>query len=281
LNKIDTPQPIYLFFILLFSIQIYYFFIDFFISGLFSYYGFTFEISVILIGILFIHGLILLTLYQLYIGIIHRKAWARKFTMFYLIWASLWALWGIIVGNNIIIHLTVLILYLLMIIYLTTPSVQLYFNKIYRYGKYILYTKLVTLRSGLRLPIYFFSSKPPKSGHPTALPEGYIVKENEKSHMPYLKKSKATSHQKKTEKSTKKQHNESIDTIYIVNDRHDNNHDHAWAIKSHTKVYSHARTKQKAIQLARNLARKHNARVLVQNTNGKFSYGFTPRPQKK
>lgn len=239
--------------------------------------------GIVLISIFIVHGLILLTLFQLHQGIIHRKAWARKFTMFYLAWASLWALWGIIVGNNIIVHLIVLFIYVVMIFYLTTPTVQTYFKKIFRYGKYILYTKIVTLRSGLQLPIYFFSSKTPKSGHPTSLPEGYTVKENKKSHMPYLKKNQDTPKTKKEsspkKKETKKE--EPVEIIYVVNNDHDKDHDEPWVIKSHTKIYKHANTKQKAIQIARDLARKLKARVLVQNANGKFSYGFKPRTLKK
>ena len=172
-----------------------------------------------------------------------------------------------------------------MIFYLTTPTVRVYFKKIFKYGKYVLYTKLVTLRSGLQLPIYFFSSKTPKSGHPTSLPEGYTVKENEKSHMPYLKKKqtqlKAKKQSKSTAKKIEKKEEEPVEIIYVVNNGHDKDHDEPWVVKSHTKIYKHATTKQKAIQIARDLARKLKARVLVQNANGKFSYGFKPRTPKK
>ena len=213
---------------------------------------------------------------------IQRKPWTRKFTIFYLIWASLWAIWGLAIGNNILVHVVLLILYILMIFYLTTSTMQWYFKKIFRYGKYVLYTKLVTLRSGLQLPIYFFSQKTPKSGRPTDLPEGYTVKENQKSHMPYLKKKEHETTQT-TKRKVKKQsttQEEKPDTIYVVNNDHDTDHSEPWIIKSHTKTYEYVATKQKAVEKARTLARKLKARVLVQNIHGKFTYGFTPRTPK-
>lgn len=75
---------------------------------------------------------------------------------------------------------------------MNTTEVKQYFIRLFRYGKYVLYTRMVVLRSGVRLPIFFFSSHTPKSGYATSLPQGYIVKENETSHMPYLKKEKQT-----------------------------------------------------------------------------------------
>lgn len=273
----------YLFFIILFILQFYYFFIDFFLFGLFAHYGYSLGLSIVLIGILLIHGLIFYTILQLYKGMSNREPWTRKFTMFYLVWASLWAIWGLAVGNNSIVHLSLLIIYILMIFYLNTPLAQLYFERIYRYGKYILYTKLVTLKSGLKLPIYFFSWKTPKSGHPTSLPDGYTVKENQKSHMPYLKKIDTRVNPKKQESTDEETlEQESIsDIIFVVNNGSDKNHTEPWVVKSHTKIYDHVKTKQKAIQIARQVARTLHARVLVQNTNGKFSYGFTPRPRKE
>lgn len=213
-----------------------------------------------------------------------REPWTRKFTIFYLAWASLWALWGLIIGNNIVVHTLLLLLYLVMIFYLTTPIAQWYFKKIFVYGKYMLYTKLVTLRSGLNLPIYFFSWKTPKSGYPTSLPDGYTVKENKNSHMPYLKKVRSETQQEKQANTTMmKTENETIsEVIYVVNNGHDDHDDHddkSWVIKSNTTIYDYSQTKQQAIQIARTIARKLNARVLVQNLNGKFSYGFTPKPK--
>jgi hypothetical protein len=194
--------------------------------------------------------------------------------MFYLGWASLWSIWGLIVGNNILVHSILLLIYISMILYLTTLSVRWYFKKIYRYGKYILYTKIVTLKSGLQLPIYFFSRKQPKSGHPIDLPEGYTVEENKKSHMPYLKKTKNEYKQNKKSSSNRQK---TTKIIYVVNNRMDKNHQEPWTIKSHTKTYNYVHTKQRALQMARTIARRLKARVMVQNVNGKFSYGFTPK----
>ncbi len=265
-------QKTYLFFIILFIIQFYYFFIDFFITGLFSHYGYSVQASLMLVGILFTHGIILIALIYIYYGISLRKTWTRKFTIFYLGWASLWALWGLLVGNNPLIHLLILLFSLTMIFYLTTPAAQAFFTQIYRYGKYILYTRIVYLKSGMKIPIYFFSSHPPKSGHPTSLPEKYAVFENPRSHMPYLKKkhTSTSKNQNITPVSPKK-------VLYVVNNSNQSALKGQWSIRSKQKIISNHRTKQTAIKKARYLARKQQARVLVQNTNGRFSYGFKPR----
>lgn len=58
----------------------------------------------------------------------------------------------------------------------------------YKYGRYTLYSRYVTLKNGKKMPFYFFSKKKPKSGKPSPLPKKYVVKENQRSHMPYLRK---------------------------------------------------------------------------------------------
>jgi hypothetical protein len=50
-----------------------------------------------------------------------------------------------------------------------------------------------------------------------------------------------------------------------------------WAVRSHGKFYSHHKTKEKAIEEARKIAKKRDATVMVQNTDGTFSMGFKPR----
>jgi hypothetical protein len=50
-----------------------------------------------------------------------------------------------------------------------------------------------------------------------------------------------------------------------------------WAVRSHGKFFSHHKTKEKAIEEARKIAKKRDATVLVQNTDGTFSTGFKPR----
>jgi len=52
---------------------------------------------------------------------------------------------------------------------------------------YTLYKKDVELRSGKVQTIYFFSKRKPKSGTPSPLPDGYEVRMNERSGMPYLR----------------------------------------------------------------------------------------------
>jgi len=50
-----------------------------------------------------------------------------------------------------------------------------------------------------------------------------------------------------------------------------------WAVRSHGKIFSHHKTKEKAIEEARKIAIERDATVMVQNTDGTFSDGFKPR----
>jgi hypothetical protein len=50
-----------------------------------------------------------------------------------------------------------------------------------------------------------------------------------------------------------------------------------WAVRSHGKIFSHHKTKENAINEARKIAKKRDATVMVQNTDGTFSDGFKPR----
>lgn len=271
MNEFLLNKKMRLFLLILFVIEMYYFFIDFFISGLFSYYGYSLSLGMAIIGILFTHGILLIALIILSYGVLNRKPWARKFAILFLIWASMWNIWGIAVGNNILGNFILLIIYILMIFYLTTPEVRQYFAKIFHYGKYILYTKIVTLKSGLKLPIYFFSIKTPKGGKTTTMPNGYIVKENKKSHMPYLKKKHK---EKPYAKSEIKKIHPKVKTLYVVYSAHSKYPNQIWVVRSHKKIFSKHKTKENAIKKARMLARKRHARIMVQNAHGKFSYGL-------
>ena len=276
----QTPDlNMYLFLFILYAIEIFFFFIGFFTTGLFYHYGFSLgNVSIILfIGLLLIHGIILYSLYLLSYGIIQKKIWARKFTMFFLIWASLWTIWSILIGNNILINAIILICYIMLLLYLTTPIVAVYFSEFYNYGKYILYTRMVKLKSGLILPIFFFSSHHPHSGKPTQLPKGYLVKENPTSHMPYLKKERLNLSKNKTISESSTNNNRPV--IYVVNHSKDPHYQEKWACRSNQRILSQHQTKKEALKHARILAQKRKARILVQNTHGKFIYGFKPRLQ--
>jgi len=50
-----------------------------------------------------------------------------------------------------------------------------------------------------------------------------------------------------------------------------------WSVRENGKVYSNHRTKKKAIEEARKVARKFNAIVKVQNMDGLFNKSFKPR----
>jgi hypothetical protein len=143
----------------------------------------------------------------------------------------------------------------------------------YQYGTYSLYTQIVTLKSGLQIPIYFFSSHIPKNGHQTTLPDGYIVKENKKSHMPYLQKKALNT---SIEKSQDKNKDHIHPVIYVINNPQTDTKKESWAVCQHKKILSTHPTKQLAIDKAREVAEQQKATVMVQNTNGRFSYGFKP-----
>ncbi|HEC95115.1 MAG TPA: DUF2188 domain-containing protein [Thermoplasmatales archaeon] len=175
------------------------------------------------------------------------------------------------------------------------PYLEKYYPDAYKYGKYTLYKRTVTLKSGKTLTIYFFSEHKPKSGTPSPLPEGYVVGINPRSKMPYLKK-KGTRREpekvrnEKTVSSKKVRSGNSMEetssrkpsnVIYVVNRPQPGHVRGDWAVRSHGKIYSHHRTKQTAIREARRIAREKEATVMVQNTDGTFSMGFKPRPKKR
>lgn len=79
----------------------------------------------------------------------------------------------------------------------------------------------------------------------------------------------------------KKKHRKPSNVIYVVSKPQPGQVKGDWAVRSHGKIYSHHRTKENAIKTAREIARKKEATVLVQNTDGTFSEGFKPRSKTK
>jgi len=187
----NMPFGISLFLVFLIFIEIYYFFYDFLTEGLFAHYGYVLaDLSSIpyLLVLLFLYILVGFALFTITYGFILRRHWARKFAIIYVLWAALWPLWGLLVGNNVWLHFIFLIVYILTIYYLMTSYVIKYFVDVFTYGEYTLYTREVELNSGRIVTIYFFSKHVPKSGTPSPMPEGYEVGINERSNLPYLQK---------------------------------------------------------------------------------------------
>ncbi len=60
----------------------------------------------------------------------------------------------------------------------------------YTYKGYNLFEREITTKNGTKRRIKFFSKKKPENAKPINLPKGYIVKENKKTKVPYLKKKK-------------------------------------------------------------------------------------------
>ena len=150
---------------------------------------------------------------------------------------------------------------------------------VYKYGDYTLYTRKVKLVRGNEVDIYFFSGHKPKSGKACSMPEGYEVGINKRSNMPYLKKKgkRKTTKVVETKIETSESKRKPANVIYVVSKPQPGEVRGDWAVRSHGKIYSHHKTKETAIKEARKVARKKNATVLVQNTDGTFSDGFKPR----
>ena len=64
--------------------------------------------------------------------------------------------------------------------------------------------------------------------------------------------------------------------IYVVNRRRPGQNKGDWAVRMHGKILSPHRLKSVAIKRARIEARKRGFSVMIQNTDGSFSRGFTP-----
>jgi len=60
----------------------------------------------------------------------------------------------------------------------------------FRHKDYTLYKKEIVNKSGKKRTVQFFSKAEPEEGEPIELPEEYVVKENKKTGVPYLKKKK-------------------------------------------------------------------------------------------
>jgi len=82
------------------------------------------------------------------------------------------------------------------------------------------------------------------------------------------------------EKNKKKHKKTPSNVIYVVSKPQPGEVKGDWAVRSHGKIFSHHKTKEKAIEEARKIAVKREATVMIQNTDGTFSDGFKPRTKK-
>jgi hypothetical protein len=150
-------------------------------------------------------------------------------------------------------------------------------QKPYKVGAYTLYKKDVKLKNGNIVTIHFFSRKKPKSGKPTIKPEGYEVKFNSRSNLPLLKKKEVDEGRKEYAKSKTMNKRKPSNVIYVVNKPQPGQVRGDWAVRSHRKIISHHRKKENAIQKAKRVAKKTNATVLIQKTDGTFNRGLKPK----
>jgi hypothetical protein len=61
-------------------------------------------------------------------------------------------------------------------------------NEGFRYNDYTLYQKTIIINDEDKRTIHFFAKEPPETGKPAELPEGYEVKINRKTGVPYIRK---------------------------------------------------------------------------------------------
>ena len=59
----------------------------------------------------------------------------------------------------------------------------------FRHGDYTLYERQTATKGGGQTTFYFFAKNTPKSGRPAAKPDGYVVEVNERTKLPYLRRS--------------------------------------------------------------------------------------------
>ncbi len=82
------------------------------------------------------------------------------------------------------------------------------------------------------------------------------------------------------EKNKEKHKRKPSNVIYVVSKPQPGEVKGDWAVRSHRKIFSHHKTKEKAIEEARKIAIKKEATVMIQNTDGTFADGFKPRSKK-
>ena len=88
-------------------------------------------------------------------------------------------------------------------------------------------------------------------------------------------------HVLKIEKPRIEKHRKPSNVIYVVNKPQPGQVKGDWAVRGHRKIYSYHRTKNNAIKIARSIAKKRDATVMVQKTNGTFSRGFRSKMKNK
>lgn len=180
--------PVFLVSLLLVEIVFFYSFIS---QGLFKHYGYSLGAlssaaqPAILMFLFVVTALALMLVLH---GFLSKRLWARKFTMVFLVWASIWPVWGLIAGSLALLNIVLLVVYIVMIGYLMTQYVKDYFRLPFVFRGYTLFKCFVQLKSGKPTVIHFFSKKKPKSGVLAYMPAGFEVMVNSKSGMPYLRK---------------------------------------------------------------------------------------------
>jgi len=151
INKVkQMPKRISLFLVFIIALEIYYFF-SFMTKGLLVHYGYSLSSLTSLaypIVLIFLLSVIISALIIIAYGFIHQSTWARKYAMMFIICASIWPLWGIIVGSISVEQLVIFILQICSILYLTAHYVKHYFGVIPKPKKLSLSKKDVTAKTG-------------------------------------------------------------------------------------------------------------------------------------
>jgi len=133
-------------------------------------------------------------------GLLTRKYWAWVLIVAYFFWFSILALIMMISRQNLVWQYLLFVFSVVMLVYLFQSTIHGSFTSkkpldesprpedVCRYGAYTLYTREVTLRGNRKQTIYFFSKRIPETGHSCRKPEGYCIKVNPRTGLPFLKK---------------------------------------------------------------------------------------------
>lgn len=146
--------------------------------------------------------LTILLIFSATYGFYYKKNWSRLIVIIVLLFSSFWAIISMFIWRwQIIEHYFYFIFYIIFLMYFNLSWVKDYFKSNYKkednnsnksnkfiFNGYTLYKNEVETKKGNKRIFYFFSKDPSNKGIPCKKPEGYIIKLNKLSGVPYLKK---------------------------------------------------------------------------------------------
>jgi len=183
---------LYLFLISIVVLVLYYYYPVY--SGTYGYYDNLFTLTIS--GFFFWLDIILLVFvfFSATYGFYHKRMWARNLVIFYLLFVSFWVIVSMFIWQwQVFEHYIYFISYVVFLVFLNLSDVKGYFkteidiSDYFTYNEYILHKKIVKTKKGKERIFYFFSKELSDSGKPCKLPKNYMVMENKKTKVPYIK----------------------------------------------------------------------------------------------